>query len=213
LLPGDVVIEMDGKVVDSAGMVAINGEKMNLNEITERKFAGDKVKIRYIRKGATNEVEVELKSLPWAQMYAIQYEKKPRYIVFAGLVFQPLDTNLFASSKFNDVTLRRLYTDYVSKGLFEKTEDIVVLTRVESDPITSHLGDSTGLAVNKINGQEVKDLKHAKQLLNPSVLPEFHVIELHGNHRPIIISAKDVAGANQRVSDNYGIQKLEQLEP
>ena len=30
-------------------------------------------------------------------MYAIEYEKKPRYMVFAGLVFQPLDTNLFAT--------------------------------------------------------------------------------------------------------------------
>ncbi|NJR43325.1 MAG: hypothetical protein HC767_12380 [Akkermansiaceae bacterium] len=65
-------------------------------------------------------------------------------MVFAGLVFQPLDTNLFAASKFDNVTLRRLYTDYVPKGLFKKHEDVVVLTRVESDPVTSQLGSFTG---------------------------------------------------------------------
>jgi hypothetical protein len=48
-------------------------------------------------------------------------------------------------AKFNDVTVRRLYTDYVPKGLFKKHRDVVVLTRVESDPVTSQLGDFAGL--------------------------------------------------------------------
>jgi hypothetical protein len=127
-------LSLDGKPVDSAGMVTIDGENVNLNEIVERKFAGDKVSVRFLRDGGWNDVEITLKPLTWSRMYAIQYEKKPRYIVFAGLVFQPLDTNLFATHKFEDVTLRRLYTDYVPKGLFQKHKDIVVLTRSRAIP-------------------------------------------------------------------------------
>jgi S1-C subfamily serine protease len=212
LKPGDILLSLDGKPVDSAGMVNIDGEKVNLNEIVERKFAGDQVAVRYLRDGTWNDVDVTLKPLHWSRMYAIEYEKSPRYMVFAGLVFQPLDTNLFAASKFDDVTVRRLYTDYVPKGLFEKHQDIVVLTRVESDPVTSQLGDFAGFVVHKINGVEVSDLRHAHQLLHPNEVPEFHVIELFGASRPVIVPSAMVADANKRVQENYGISRMINLE-
>lgn len=211
LQPGDVVTELDGQKVDSAGMVNIDGETVNLNEIVERKFAGDKVAVRFMREGAWNDVEITLKPVPWSRMYAVEYEKKPRYIVFAGLVFQPLDTNLFATAKFDDVTVRRLYTDYLPKGLFQKHRDVVMLTRVESDPVTSQLGDFTGYAVDKINGVEVTDLKHAYDLLHPEKAPEFHVIELFGASRPIVIPSAKVAEAEERIARSYGITHMENL--
>jgi S1-C subfamily serine protease len=211
LKPGDILMSLDGKPVDSAGMITIDGETVNLNEIVERKFAGDKVAVRFLRAGAWNDVDIVLKPLNWSRMYSVQYEKKPRYVVFAGLVFQPLDTNLFATSKFEDVTLRRLYTDYVPKGLFEKHKDIVVLTRIESDPVTSRLTDFAGFAVDKINGVEVRDLAQARELLYPEKPPEFFVIELFGAPRPVVIPSAMVAEANKRMQEN-GIDRLENLE-
>ncbi len=212
LKPGDVLMSIDGKVIDSAGQILMDGEKVNLNEVVERKFAGDKVALRFKRDGGWNDVELSLKPLHWSRMYAIEYEKNPRYLVFAGLVFQPLDTNLFAASKFQDVNLRRLYTDYVPKGLFQEHKDIVVLTRVESDPVTSQLDGFAGYAVEKINGEKVRDLKHANELLHPASPPEYHVIELYGAGRPLVIPSAKVEEANKRVQENYGISLLSNLE-
>ncbi len=209
---GDILISLDGNPVDSDGQVLVDGEKVNLNEIIERKFSGDKVAVRFLRDGSWNDVVVTLKPLPPSRMYAVQYEKKPRYVVFAGLVFQPLDTNLFATAKFNDVTVRRLYTDYVSKGIFQEKKDIVMLTRITPDPVTSQIENFTGLAVDKINGTAVRDLAHAHELLYGGTPPEFHVIELHGAQRPVIIPSEKVAEANARVQANYGIAKLANLK-
>jgi hypothetical protein len=210
---GDILISLDGSPVDSAGQVLVDGEKVNLNEIIERKFSGDKVAVRFLRGGSWNDVQVTLKPLHPSRMYAVKYEKKPRYVVFAGLVFQPLDTNLFATSKFSDITVRRLYSDYVSKGIFQKKKDVVILTRITPDPITTQIDDFTGLALDKINGTTVRDLHHVHELLygekNP---PEFHVIELHGGHRPIIIPSEKIAEANARIQENYGIEKLVNLK-
>ncbi len=211
LQPGDVLFSLNGNVIDSAGMVVIDGEETNYNEVVERKFAGDKLAVRFLRDGTWNDSEITMKTLPWSAMYAIQYEKKPRYMVFAGLVFQPLDTNLFATAKFENVNVRRLFTDYVPKGLFQKRRDIVMLTRVESDPVTSQLGEFAGNAVDKINGLEVTDLKHAHALLHAKDAPEFHVIELFGASRPVVIASAAVAEADRRVAANYGITKLENL--
>ncbi len=210
--PGDILMSLDGNAVDSAGMVNIDGGNVNLNEIVERKFAGDKVAVEFIRKGELKKVDITLKPLKWSSMYAVQYEKKPRFVVFAGLVFQPLDRNLFAAAKFEDVTVRRLFTDYVSKGLFQKHEDIVVLSRVVNDPVTSQLGEFAGQVVKKINGEEVKNLKHANDLLHAEEAPEYHVIELFGGSRPVVIPSAQVEAANERMAKNYGISKLKNLE-
>ncbi len=212
LEPGDVLLALNGHEVDSAGMVRIDGEKTNLNEIVERRFAGDRIIATFIRGGVKQQAEIVLKPLPPTRMYAIQYEKRPRYLVFAGLVFQPLDTNLFATAKFDDVTVRRLYTDYVPKALFRERGDIVVLTRVESDPVNSRLASFTGYAVQKINGVEITGLKHAHDLLYSEEPPEYHVIELFGASRPLVIPAAEVEEANRRISANYGMAKLVNLE-
>ena len=212
LEPGDILMAIDGLPIDAAGMVPLDGEKVTYQEIVERKFAGDKVAIRFVRDGTWNDVEVTLKPLEWARMYAVQYEKKPRYVVFGGLLFQPLDTNLFATAKFSDVTVRRLYTDYVPKGLFQKHKDVVILTRVLSDAINSQLGEFEGHAVDKINGEEVVDLAHSKTLLEAEPEGGFHVIELFGVSRPIVIPAEGVAAATARVARNYGFSRLSNLE-
>jgi S1-C subfamily serine protease len=211
LKTGDIIVSLDGYDVDSAGQVAIHGEKVNLNEIVERKFAGDTVAIRFLREGSWNDVEVILKALPPSRMYSIKYEAKPRYIVFSGLVFQPLDTNLFATSKFSNVTVRRLYSDYVSKGLFQELEDIVILTQILPDQVTSQIDDFTGLAVEKINGIKVTSLNHADELLHQENPPEFHTIELHGANRPIIIPSAKVSESTKRIQSNYGITNLKNL--
>jgi hypothetical protein len=111
------------------------------------------------------------------------------------------------------VNVRRLYADYVHKGLFQERQDIVVLSRVESDPVTSQLGAFAGLAVDKINGVAPTSLRHAHALLHPQDPPEFHVIELFGAIRPVVIPSAAVAAANERVARNGGISRLHNLDP
>jgi len=209
---GDILIALDDKPVDAAGQVLFGGEKVNLNEIAERKFSGDTVAVRYIRDGSMKEVELILKPLPPSRMYSVKYESQPRYVVFAGLVFQPLDMNLFATSKFKNVTVRRLYTDYVSEGIFQTKKDIVMLTQIQPDPVTSQIDNFAGLAVEKINGETVTSLQQANDLLYAENPPEFHIIELYGANRPIIIPSEKVTEANQRVQRNYGIANLRNLK-
>jgi S1-C subfamily serine protease len=207
LLPGDVLMAIDGLDIDSTGMVDLDGDKVTYQEVVERKFAGDIIELRVLRDGTWFDLQVELKPLDWARkMHAVHYGKKPRYVVFGGLVFQPLNTNLFASAKFTDVTVRRLYTDYVNKGLFQEHRDVVILTRVLGDAINSHLGEFEGRAVQRINGEDVTDLTHAKTLLDGGPDGGFHVIELFGATRPIVLPASGIAEANARVSRNYGIK-------
>jgi len=212
LEPGDVLVEIDGLAVDAAGQVLLDGEKVLMHEIVERKFADDTVKLGFIRDGETKEIEITLKPIPASRMYAIQYEKSPRYVVFAGLVFQPLDTNLYASRKLRNIHVRRLYADYVSEGIFQEREDIVVLTRIESDPLTSQIEGVAGRVLDKINGESVKSLAHANELLHPEEAPDFFVLELLGAPRPIVLPSAEIEATNKRIQQVYGIRNLSNLE-
>jgi S1-C subfamily serine protease len=210
--PGDVLMSIDDHPIDANGSILIDGEKVNLHEIVERKFAGDSVKLRVLRNRESLELTVTLKSLPQGRMYAIKYEEKPRYIVFAGLLFQPLDTNLFATQSFRDVTVRRMYSDYVSKGLFQEYKDIVILTDFLTDELNSSMPRYEGRVVKTINGFKVTSLAIARELLYPEKPPEHFVIELMGVDRPLVLPADQIKAANDRVQKNYNIPRLRNLQ-
>ena len=209
---GDVLLSIDGNVIDSAGNIRIAGEFVDMNEIVERKFAGDKVSLTLLRKGESLQKELTLKEFPYSRIYAIQYEEVPRYSFFAGLVFQPLNLNLFATFKFNDRRLRQIFADYTSRGLFKDMEDVVVLTRVENDRLTTRMGGFTGMVVSKVNGKKIKTLRQLHELLNAPNPPEYHVIEFNGGNRPLVIPSAEVPGAQKRIMAQVGITKAAQLD-
>lgn len=205
LLNNDVLTAINDQPVDAAGNVLIEGEKVNMNEIVERKFSGDTVKLSIIRDGTAMDVSCTLKPFPPTQMYAVQYGVKPRYTTFAGLVFQPLDRNLYAAHNFSNTRVRRLFTHYLDEAIFKKRKDIVILTRVLSDPVNTHLGGHVGTAVESINGEDITSLEHAHALLHPEQLPEFFVIKCEGVERPIVVPGDQAIAASQRTESNYGI--------
>jgi len=201
----DILTAINGKAVDAAGNILIDGEKVNLNEIVERKFSGDTITLSLIRDGKAIEKTAKLKPFPPARMYAVQYDVKPRFTTFAGLVLQPLDRNLYAAHSFTNTRVRRLFAHYIDEEIFKKRKDIVILTRVLADPVNTHISGHVGTAIESINGHKIKTLEQAHQLLHPETPPEFFEIKCEGIGRPIIIPGNQAKAASKRTEANYGI--------
>jgi hypothetical protein len=209
---GDILLTIDQNEIDSAGNIRIGAEFVDMNEIVERKFAGDKVALTVLRKGEKLDKEITLKAFPYSRIYSIQYEQVPRYSFFSGLVFQPLDLNLFATFNFDNRRLRQLFADYVSEGHFREYEDIVVLTRVENDRLTTHMGKFAGMVVDEVNGVKIKNLRQLHEILNGENPPEFHVIKFNGASVPLIIPSAEVPAAQKRIMTQVGITNAAQLD-
>jgi len=208
----DILTAINSNEVDAAGNILIDGEKVNMNEIVERKFSGDQVTLSIIRDGEAMNMTCTLKPFPPSQMYAVQYDVKPRYTTFAGLVLQPLDRNLYSAQNLTNTRVRRLFTHYLDEAIFKKRKDIVILTRVLSDPINTHLNGHVGTAIESINGVDVSSLQHAHELLHPEQLPEFFVIRCEGVERPIIIPGDQAEAASKRIENSYGITSAANLD-
>ncbi|HCI91080.1 MAG TPA: 2-alkenal reductase [Verrucomicrobiales bacterium] len=211
LLANDILIAINGKAVDAAGNILIGGEKVNMNEVVERKFSGDLIKLDIIRDGKKLNKTATLKPFPPIQMYAVQYGVQPRFTTFSGLVFQPLDRNLYAAHSFSNTRVRRIFAHYIDEGIFKEREDVVILTRILEDPVNTHVSGHVGTAIESINGVKIKNLKQIHELLHPNKIPKFFVIKCEGIERPIIIPGENAAEASKRTQMNYGISLSHRL--
>ncbi|HCL98021.1 MAG TPA: 2-alkenal reductase [Verrucomicrobiales bacterium] len=211
LLANDILIAINGKAVDAAGNILIGGEKVNMNEVVERKFSGDLIKLDIIRDGKKLNKTATLKPFPPIQMYAVQYGVQPRFTTFSGLVFQPLDRNLYAAHSFSNTRVRRIFAHYIDEGIFKEREDVVILTRILEDPVNTHVSGHVGTAIESINGVKINNLKQIHELLQPNKIPKFFVIKCEGIERPIIIPGENAAEASKRTQMNYGISLSHRL--
>ncbi|MFP6865226.1 MAG: trypsin-like peptidase domain-containing protein, partial [Roseibacillus sp.] len=203
--PGDVLLSIDENPIDNAGNIVVEGEKVVLHEVVERKFAGDKVELEFLRAGERMNLTITLAAFPHSRIYAVRYGERPRFVFFAGLVFQPLDFNLYSAHQFTSPRVRKIFQNYVRDAIFKEREDVVVLTRVESDRLTSFITGFTGTVVDEINGTKVKTLQHAYDLLYAKDQPEFITIKCNGVARPIVIPSAEVESANKRIMRQNGI--------
>lgn len=211
LKEGDILTKIDGQPVDSAGSVEIDGERVNMNEMVERKFAGDKVKLTFIRDGKEQTVEVTLKHFSASAIYSIKYEERPQYTIQGGLVFQPLSSNLYSSIQISNPRVRRLFAKYLTENIYKERKDIIILTSVLDDPINSYISEYTGNAIESVNGVKITNMQQLHDLLNPETIPEFFVIRCDGLSRPLILPAKDIHKHNTQILQKYGIDKASYL--
>ncbi len=202
---GDVLLEINGHPIASNGYVEVDGEFVDMNEIVERKFKGDKVEMKIIRNRQPKTVEIELKPFDAYLIQANTYDQRPRYVTFAGMSFQPLDRNLMAAHNIEGLAARYLYSHYVQDELFEERPEIIVLTNILPDAINTNFGSFRHAVVDKVNGKAIKTLQDLYDALHPKERPEFFVIEFVGLGLPLVVESSRVQEADKRIQDTYQI--------
>ena len=211
---GDVILTVEDHEVDSSGMVELEGEAVRVNELTERSFKGDILHMTVLRNGKPVNVEVSLKAAAGLEILEEEYDKLPRYVVYGGLVFQPLQRNALVEHEipFTDVALE--LREFSDKGGALEKDDLVMITSVLDHEINSKIPDvSHNRIVEKVNGVPVKGLTHLNELLykSPGNSP-FITIEMKGTNRPIVFEKKNVSIANENIARQYGIHSNSRLD-
>ncbi len=208
LQSGDVILSVDGRPVFSDGKIELDGERVEMAEVFERKFKGDEVKLEILRGGETQEVTLEL-DRPWPfEMQARAYDRRPRFVLVGGLLFQPLDRDFLDAQRDNpqrkvDTRLRYFFDYYVTDHLYREHPEVIVLSDVLKDPVNTYVEPFKGAIVDKINGRNIRSLQDvASAFAEPG---EFHVIELLGEGRPIVLDRSTLAEAGERIKQRYRV--------
>lgn len=201
---GDVILSIDGNPVLNNGLVRFEGELMDMNEIVERKFAGDKIKLAFQRDGKKQESTVTLKRFdPYVRLGA-QYNQRPRFLVYAGLVFQPLDRNLMDAHQIRDSIVNYLFDNFLTDKLYVERPEPVVLTNVLPDEVNTWLTPYAHSIVDEINGVKIKSLKDVQTALAKKDKPfvEIHLLE---KNRPLVLKREHAEAAHPRIMQTYNI--------
>lgn len=201
---GDVIMSIDDNPVLNNGLVRFEGELMDMNEIVERKFAGDVIKLAYMRGGKEQHATVTLKRFdPYVRLGA-QYNQRPRYIVNAGLVFQPLDRNLMDAHQMRDSTVNYVFDNFLTEKLYVERPEPVVLTSVLPDEVNTWITPYAHSIVDEINGVKIKSLKDVEAALAKKDKP-FIEIRLLDKNRPIVLKRELANAAHPRIMQTYNI--------
>ncbi|NNE93970.1 MAG: trypsin-like serine protease [Verrucomicrobiales bacterium] len=209
LKPEDVLLSIDGHEIYSDGFIEIDDERVDMNEIIERKFAGDKVMLEVWRDRKKIDVEVELKRFIPYLLQANQYDKQPNFVLFAGMQFQPLDRSLMAAHPMSNLQVRYHYLYYGQEELYRDRPQTVVLTAILPDSANTYLQPYVGKVVDEVNGVKIRLLQDLHDALNGDHAEEghedFHVIRCLGEGRPLVIERKEAKTAHQRIMAKYNV--------
>ncbi len=205
----DVLLSIDGYDIASDGFVTIDGERINLNEIVERKFVGDTVKLKILRDRKEQEIKIELQRFIPYLIQANHYDKKPSFVLFAGMQFQPLDRELMGSFGIGNLKARYIYSYFSREELYIERPEPIVLTAILPDSVNTHLQPYTKQIVDEVNGKKILTLQDVYDALNGDHHEEgqkdFHVIRLLGEGRPLVMERAKAQAAHQRIMAKYNV--------
>src|SRR5207249_5185432 len=85
-----------------------------------------------------------------------EYDVRPRYVVYGGLLFQPLSLDLLEAYQPTDLRLRHFFDFYVIDQIYIEHPDVIVLTNILPDPINTYLAPYRGGIVDQINGKKIQ---------------------------------------------------------
>lgn len=203
LQSGDVILTVDGHKVFADGKIDLDGERVEMAEVIERKFKGDKVDLEILRNGEKQKVELVL-DRPWPfEMQARSYDKRPRYVLAGGLLFQPLNRDFLDAKKISDLRLRYFFDYFVTDHLYREHPEVVVLSEVLPDPVNTYITPFKGGIIERINGRQIRSLQDVAAAFDEP--GDFHVIELLGEGRPIVLDRAALPEADRRIKDRYNV--------
>jgi S1-C subfamily serine protease len=207
---GDVLLAIDNLPIASDGTVNMDGEPVEMAEVVERKFKGDKVDFKVLRNGKQIRVTVPLTHAWPFSMQANAYNEKPRFVVFGGLVFQPVDANFIAAHNPDDLRLRYYFDHFISQNLYRERQEIVVLSNVLADPVNAYASEFRYDIVDKINDRKIQRIDDVEEALKQPA--DYYVIEMVGNERPLVLERKAVEEARERIRSRYRVTTEENLQ-
>jgi len=207
---GDVLLSIDGHPIASDGFVELEGERVEMGEIVERKFNGDTVRFAILRDRRPREVTVTLRADQLHRALARSYDAAPRYVVFAGLVFQPMNRDLIEAHAIEDLRVRYFFRLFINDELYREHPEVIILSNILPDPINTYLGEFKFAILDEINGVKVRTLRQAAEALAKPA--EDSVLKFIGKGRPAVLNRRAVEEARDRIRKRYSIEREQNLD-
>lgn len=201
----DALLSLDGHRIANNGTVKYAGRYRTLFPVLlDTKRPGDEVEVAVLREGERIKLNLELKPLTRLVPHA-QYDVAPTYLVWGGLVFQPLSRDFLTTwEEWWDEAPKDLLSAYYTGALTEERRQVVVITRVLADDITVGYGFCDYEVVKTVDGAPVRDMADLAKRLDGAK----GAVQLVTNHDSVLLyDAEEVRASQPRILERYRIPR------
>ena len=200
LQKNDVLMKLDNYPIEYDGTIEFRkNEKTDFSYVNQQKKYGDNLSYEIIRdkKTKTGQVKLEKKDIKYTVVTEVTIETPPSYMVYGGLLFEPLTSNYMAG------TIEKLGSVYDREELYKDYKELVVLVRVLPFDVNLGYTDAENEIIVKVNGEKYKDFKDFAQKVK-NVKSGFIVFE-NDNGDEIVLDVKEVEEQREALMQNYNI--------
>jgi S1-C subfamily serine protease len=211
LRKGDVLLSVDGKAVANDGTVKEGDARVTFEHVFDMKQAGEPLRLTFWRDGKEHSQEAVSRRLTRLDNQRNRYGVAPRYVVYAGLVFMPLDRELmkvfgrgWAGNADRNLIWHHLYREAEMPETADR--EVVVMTRVMRHPVNSQMTFPGPAAVACINGREIRALADVLPALQEDA-GRFLTIEFEGSAGFEALDRAQSEAAHAEILKQYGIPR------
>ncbi len=208
--PGDEVLEPEDVLLSIGGAEVANDltvdrpgiGRVHLLDVYKSMQIGDRVELSILRNGKTLEREIVLAP----HRYLVpgrRPQRQPRYLVFGGLVFQPLTIEylLYFEDPPPDLVNYAIYQNVVTK---ERSE-IVFLQTVLPHEVNRGFHDWADQVIATVNGKVPRNMAHLARIIDDAEGDWLRVVTEIGVY--ITLDLKKARAAQQEVLAEYGVPR------
>ena len=200
LQKNDVLMKLDNYPIEYDGTIEFRkNEKTDFSYVNQQKKYGENLSYEIIRdkKTKTGQVKLEKKDIKYTVVTEVTIETPPSYMVYGGLLFEPLTSNYMAG------VIEKLGSVYDREELYKDYKELVVLVRVLPFDVNLGYTDAEHEIIVKVNGEKYKDFKDFAQKVK-NVKSGFIIFE-NDNGDEIVLDVKEVEEQREALMQNYNI--------
>jgi len=203
LEPGDALLTVDGHPIADNATIRYRGRiRTTFDAVLGDKFVGDELPVHILRGGRT--LDLRLPLVPFVSLVPRpQYDTRPDYFVYGGLVFLPLTIDYLRTWRdwWDKAPAEFIHAYYHGTRTTERQE-LVVLNNILADEINVGYEGRFNTTVAAVNGQVPRDMRHFVSLVDA----QRGVVELRlSDHTTVVFDAESARARGPIILERYRV--------
>jgi S1-C subfamily serine protease len=203
---GDVLLSLDDEPIGSDGTVQLRkGELVDHSHRIALRTVGEALHVGVLRDKKKLTVDVKLKR-PSLLVPEDQYDVRPTYFVFGGLLFALLSRDYLKSwgHEWWKAAPNELVSIYENQIRTPERQDVVILQKVLADKVNQGYHEYENHVVVSIDGVPVRSIVHLVELIEGD-RGQFVRVGLHDGQRIVLDRTQAIARC-QAILDRYNLR-------
>ena len=215
LKKGDIITAFEGYPVANDGSVNWNGLRLNYGFLGDFRQIGDYVELDIIRNGEPKKVQLELKGFNPTRNQSNLYDVLPKYYIYAGLVYAPLNLEVLKTYSNNwiadapqELVYESIFRPLIEHDFFD-TDWVIQIRRLDHE-VNVEESQYLYSIVESVNGVPVHTLEDLAKAFEENTADQ-HVIQYQQGNRITVLDRKKADAAHPKILESYAIPKDRRL--